>query len=503
MIRKYKILVAIVLFGVTFTSCENVLINENPNGTLVESLPPEVVLPGAQNEAARVLMTRMNQVGNTMISTWSGNAQQIQAPFFVEFSHQIDPGFYDDIWDDLYLNIANYTNIVNYSGEDNYDYYKASAKILRVFYMQYLVDLYGDIPYFEMHKRGGNLFPKYDSQEDVYKDFIEELDEAIKVINSTDTSIAIPMGSSDIMLGGDMNMWRKFANTLKLRVLVRLTNLATQNGDIQSFIQSGFNNLSSAQFLGINEHIIINPGYVDARDKMNPFAQSFGYLPGDFGGEPTTSNTTIGPTTFLVEYLDGTTNGIVDNRLARLYTPRGGQISIQGNTQGGTGRPAALGLGLLSSASQDGYIMTAEESLFLQAEAVEKGYIAGDAKSLFQDAIRSSFARLGASDVEVYLTASDNTQGIGWEGTTDKIEAIITQKWIALGGTNGAETWIEFNRTGYPSNMPLPTLTSQTIQPKRLLYPTSEYVGNTANVSVYNQQAPTTAFTESVFWDVN
>ena len=503
MIRRYKILAAIILFGVTFTSCDDVLINENPNGTLVEGLPPEVVLPGAQNETARVLMTRMNQVGNTMIATWSGNAQQIQAPFFVEFSHQIDPGFYNDIWDNLYLNVANFTNIVNYSGASNYDYYKASSKILRVFYMQYLVDLYGDVPYFGMHERGANLFPKYDSQEDIYRDFVEELDEAIKIINTTDASVAVPMGSSDIMLGGDMDMWKKFANTLKLRIFVRLTNLASQDGNIQSFIQSGFNGLLSAQFLGLNENITINPGYVDARDKMNPFAQAFGYLPGDFGGEPTTSNTTIGPTTFLVEYLDGTTNGIIDNRLARLYTPRGGQVSSQGNTHGGPGRPAALGLGLLSSASQDGYVMTSEESLLLQAEAVQRGYLSGDAKLLFQDAIRASFNRLGASGVETYLTASDNIQRIGWEGTTDKIEAIITQKWIALGGTNGAETWIEFNRTGYPNNMPLPTLTSQTTQPKRLLYPTSEYVGNTANVSVYSQQAPTTAFSTSIFWDVN
>jgi len=500
-----KLFGLLLAFGMLTQSCENVLVNENPNGSIVDELLPEVVLPGAQARPSALLMDRMNQLGNTMIATWSGNAQQVQAPYFEEFQYQVTTDFYDDIWDGLYIRTSNLTNIINFEGDANYDYYQAAAKILKSFYFQYLVDTYGDVPYSEAHKRGEILFPKYDSQSEIYRALVNQIDDAINQINNTNMSSVVNMGGSDIMLNGNMNMWKKFGNTVKLRLLVRLMNLADQDGDTQSYLQQEFSNLNGASFLGLGEDVTINPGYSDEEDRMNPFAETYGFNPGEFGqiGSETIGNRATGPTTFLVELLDGTSNGVSDDRLNRLYAVRGGQASIQGNTQGGEGQPSQIGPALLSSASQDGYIMTAAESLFLQAEAKHRGYLTGgaSAKSLFQDGITASFNRLGAN-IGTYLSDSENVNGIGWDGTSDKVEAIITQKWIALGGTNGLETWIEFNRTGYPSNMPLSDISSQATQPKRMLYPTSEYVGNTANVSPYGQ-TNASAFSTSIFWDVN
>ncbi|MBR9914147.1 MAG: SusD/RagB family nutrient-binding outer membrane lipoprotein [Algicola sp.] len=487
-------------------SCENVLVNEDPNGANLNDLSPEVVFPGAQTRPSATFMTTMNQLGNTMIATWSGNAQQIQAPFFDEFSQQITTDFYSGVWNNTYIRTGNLTNIINFESDTNYDYYKGAAKILRTFYMQYLVDMYGDIPYTDMHRRGDILFPSYDDQEEVYKALVTDINDAIAQINNTDQSTVVSLGASDVMLGGDMEQWKKFGNTIKLRLLVRLMELAETDGETQAYIQSEMSSLNQAgtSFLQAGEDVTINPGYSDQTSRMNPFAETFGYLPGSFGvsGSETVSNTTVGPTTFLVEYLDGTSNGIQDDRLSRLYTPRSG-ATIVGNTQGGPNINARLGAGLLFSPIQDGIIMTASESLFLQSEAAFRGYLTnvGSPKALFQAGIAASFDRLGAN-LGNYLNDSDNVQGIGWEGTSDKVEAIITQKWIDLGGTNGAETWIEFNRTGYPSNMPLPEIATQPTQAKRLLYPTSEYTGNSANVSVYNQTLDT-AFDTPIFWDVN
>jgi len=504
-IKRLGVLLA---FAMLMQSCENVSVNENPNGANLEELLPEVVMPGAQVRPADLLMSNMNQLGNTMIGTWSGNAQQVQAPYFVEFSQQVTADFYDDIWDGLFIRTSNLSSIIAFSGSDsNYDYYQGAAKILKAFYFQYLVDTYGDIPFSEAHQRGDILFPVYDDQAEVYRGLVELIDDAISQIDNTDTSTVINMGSNDVMLNGNMDMWKKFGYTVKLRLLVRLMNLADQDGATQSYLQEEFNSLnnSDASFLGLGEDVTINPGYSDALDRANPFAAQFGFLPGEFGnvGSEAFGNQATGPTTFLVELLNGTSNGVNDNRLGRLYKVRGGQSAIQGNTQGGEGQPSQIGDGLLSSAEQDGYIMTAAESLFLQAEAAHRGYLSGggSAKSLFQDGITSSFNRLGAN-IGSYLSDSDNINGIGWDGTSDKVEAIITQKWIALGGTNGLETWIEFNRTGYPNNMPLPEIASQPTQPKRMLYPTSEYVGNTANVSEFGQTNDS-AFNTSIFWDVN
>jgi hypothetical protein len=183
---------------------------------------------------------------------------------------------------------------------------------------------------------------------------------------------------------------------------------------------------------------------------------------------------------------------------------RGNQTQITGNTQGGVGLPSEIGPGLLSSPSQDAMVMTAAEALLLQAEAVQRGFLSNgaSAKSLFEDAIRSSFNLIGAADADTYILNSNSVDKIGWDGSSNKIEAIITQKWIALGGINGAETWIEHSRTGFPADMPLSEITTRTSRPNRLLYPNSEYIGNTANVSVYGQ-TPDSAFNSTIFWDVN
>ncbi|MDG5492479.1 SusD/RagB family nutrient-binding outer membrane lipoprotein [Psychroserpens sp. SPM9] len=502
-IFKLKYTLSLTLLFLAF-SCNDVLVNEDPNGVLIDELPPEVILPGALTVPSETLMSTMNELGNTMIATWSGNAQQVQAPYFTEFQYQLTTDFYSGIWDNLMARTGNLTQIIENDYDDNYDYFKGASKIYRAFYFQYLVDLYGDIPFTDIHQRGDLLFPEYDNQVDVYVALINDINDAIEQIQNTDTSTAVGMGSNDVIMGGNMSMWIKFGNTLKLRMLLRVSDAAQSSPDLQTVLNTEFATLNNATFLGVGENVTINPGYSDEVDRMNPFVETFGYDAGQFGNtaNQTFNNLRAGPTTFLVEFLNGTTNGVSDTRLERLYATRSGQASIQGNTQGGGEQPSRIGPGLLMSPEQDGYIMTASEALFLQSEAVFRGLLnSGNAKGLFESAIQSSFNRLGAS-IGTYLNDANNVSGIGWDGTADKLEAIITQKWIDLGGTNGAETWIEYTRTGYPSNMPLPDITNRPNRPLRLLYPTSEYTGNSANVSVYNQTVDT-AFNSSIFWDVN
>ncbi len=502
-----KTLILFLTLTTMTISCQDYLdVNTDPNGPDLENLTPEILLAAGQTRPVEVLMNDMNQLGNTMLATWSGNSQQFQTPFNAEFTHQINADFYDQIWDRLYIRTGTLTQIINFESDGNYDYYKAVAKILKSFYFQYLVDLYGDIPYSQAHMRGDNLFAEYDNQLDVYKALVDQIDEAISLINSTDADTAVSLSGSDYMFDGNVEEWKKFGYTVKLKLLVRLMNLAEQDSSIMTYIQGEFATLNSpdATFLGLNENVTVNPGYADETSKMSPFAEVYGYNAGDFGGIATNAHNVVGPTTFLVEFLNGTTTGVFDNRLERFYMTRGSQTEITGNTQGGVGLPSEIGPGLLSAPEQDAMIMTAAEALLLQAEAVHRGYLSNgqSAKSLFEDAIRSSFNLVGADGADAYIMSANSVDKIGWDGSINKIEAIITQKWIALGGINGAETWIEHTRTGFPANMPLSEITTRTSRPNRLLYPTSEYVGNTANVSVYGQ-TPDSAFNTTIFWDVN
>src|SRR5690606_17406564 len=182
----------------------------------------------------------------------------------------------------------------------------------------------------------------------------------------------------------------------------------------------------------------------------------------------------------------------VDPRRGRLFSLLNGQVVgvRQGDasqTGGGTAPPAmsVIGPGVIVGPEQDGYMMLAAESFLLQAEAVHRGYLAGDAQSLFNQGIAASIAQLGATP-GTYITDINTVLGKGYgalgASSDDQIEAIMYQKKIALMGTNALEVYIEYTRTGLIDEIPLTSGATQPNRPRRLLYPNSEYTGNAGNV---------------------
>src|SRR5690606_33800098 len=152
-----------------------------------------------------------------------------------------------------------------------------------------------------------------------------------------------------------------------------------------------------------------------------------------------------------------------------------------------------LGPGLLVGADQPAPIFTAAESYLLQSEAAFKGLLDGDAKALYESGIDASFSLLGAGSGSSYYSQSLNN--VSWDASTNKLEAITTQKWIALNGINAWESWMEYNRTGFPSNLPVSLLASTPERPVRLAYPSTEITRNGSNVP-----AQPNVFTEKQFW---
>ena len=157
-----------------------------------------------------------------------------------------------------------------------------------------------------------------------------------------------------------------------------------------------------------------------------------------------------------------------------------------------------LGPGLIISSSQDGFVMLAAESYFLQAEAAERTFITGDPQTLYDAGITASFAHLGAT-LGTYIGDVNAEPIKGYAASTDKIRAIMYQKSIALCNTNGLEAWIEYTRTGYINNIPMPMGSSSPTgqKPLKLMYPTSELASNSANVPA---QTVNDVFTTGPFW---
>ncbi|WP_055435699.1 SusD/RagB family nutrient-binding outer membrane lipoprotein [Lacinutrix algicola] len=477
----------IALGFITVFSCgeEYLDINDSPNSATASVVTPDLILAGALKRAYDGHSATTNQLGNVFMYNWGANINSFSSGFVTEYSLDIDNTFYSTVWDNTYIRLANFQNIIT-NEDPAYSNHKAIALIAKTFYMQYIVDLYGDAPYSQAWLGGANLYPAYDDDLTIYRSLYSNLEEAITLINASTGSNP---GNADIVFGGDMAQWERFANTLKLRLLVRESDATS--ADSQTYVASKMATLNSVEFLTTD--VTINPGYEATTDKQNPFWDRFFTT----DGIATTTRQFVVAGDYAMKYLNGSLTGVSDSRRERLYAPASdGSYSgvIQGAVSSDPTTPSALsilGPGIIISASQDGYMMTASESYFLQSEAALNLSLTGDPKALFESGVEASFTLLGA-DIGNYLASNQ-----GWDASTNKLETIMTQKWLATNGLNAIESYIDYTRTGYPV-IPLATTAQQSTKPFRLLYPSSELIGNSQNVPSQNTNS---AYTTKVFWN--
>ncbi|HXS59021.1 MAG TPA: SusD/RagB family nutrient-binding outer membrane lipoprotein [Hanamia sp.] len=396
-------------------------------------------------------------------------------------------------WDNLYNILKNAAYIETNSASDpNGAYSVAAAKILKAFGFQILVDGYGNVPYSQAFQGSANFFPKYDNGQDIYDSSIAQLDNAINLIQNA-PSTTTNLGSNDVMFGGDMTQWAKFANTLKLRYLIRQSNIITA-----SAAQAEIAKTASVGYL--TSDAMVNPGYLNTAGKQNPFWASYGTTPGGSlvsdgynylraGGAAVnyfqdSSDTRL----FYVYNADGSSPDnsdffkINDNFNDYHGVYYGDRVTAAAQNNGGT---AGLGLGVLGGYNASVPLMTAAESYFLQSEAALRGWISDDALSLLKTGVKSSYeflyTRSGNSisnaDAAAYIYDSVHV-------TKVDLKAIITQKWAALDGVNNFESWTEYRRTGFPTTavLPLSKFPGNTRHiPTKLMYPTSEQNTNQDN----------------------
>jgi len=508
----------LLFIGAAFNSCEGTLdINESEVDTTNDLVNPDLLLAAAI-EAPRTFYrtdgvrlgsfdSTISELGSILMNQWAGDINNVTGGFQDEFRLNITQNFNPSTrtWEGLYRGMGTYQAIIDAEG-DTYNNHKAIARILKSYYFQYIVDLFGDAPYSQALQGGDVLTPAYDDAQSIYRALVDDIDLALATFANSADYIAV--GPEDTVFQGDLNGWVQVANTLKLRLLLRQSEMG---GDTAAYL--------TTQFAALDNNFVttdatLNPGYANELNRQNPFWTNYGF---DVAGNPTFDHDFIVPSEYFVTFLNGANQpdetgaynlpgtGVIDNRLNRFFDPSPDTGVVEGVTQGDVASPDELsepGSGLLRGFDQDDYIFTASESFFLQAEAIERGYISGNAQAMFEDGITASFSLLGIpGDAAAYIGASGNVDRLGWAGSTDKIEAIMTQKWIALSGFNAIESYIDYNRTGFP-DVPLSLIAEKPQLPYRMLYPASEYSTNSANVP---NQAPTDAFDASkkIFWDVN
>jgi hypothetical protein len=377
--------------------------------------------------------------------------------------------------------------------EGNWNYYLI-ATTLEVEGSQVLTDLYGDIPYAEANN-SEILQPKFNTQKEVYDLMIADLKLALS--KDLSSSAGAAPGKDDFIFSGDMTNWTKFANTLLLKLHLRLTQVdptLAQSG-ITALINSG------AEFLDVDAGM---NQFEDAADRSNPLYET----------DRRQLNTTLNlrASTTLFSYLDVND----DPRLAKYYGA--GNPNNQGDFENG-----ATGLALTTLyAKTPLYFLSAEESYFLQAEALTRYYNGAGAKEKYDLGVAANFAKYnstttiapitGPVGLPTALLAAGGNYAFPTAGTTaEKIEAIITQKWIASFPGNGYESFLEQNRTGFPKEsavdqdddayiagqlaVSVENVTSGVL-PRRIVLPNT--------VKTRNPNAPVLAkVTAPVWWDVN
>lgn len=489
-----KLFIIILSAAAVFAGCKKgyLDVNQDPNRVTDDNITPELIFP----QAAHATGARSASGNFQFIQNWMGY-WAASGDFAIqqdETSYNIDFSFADALWQNQYNTLFD-LNRVKAKAQPRGDSLLAGASmVLSAKLFQDLVDLYGNIPYSQAFQNDKYTQPVYDNAADVYASLQQSLDSAILYLGQ---SARASFTSADIVNNGNTTLWIKFANTLKLRMLIRQSQVAGFNpaAEIAKIIAKG-------GVLHADESIDVNPGYVNSANKQSPFYANFGLTP--TGAEASTA-------TRANDYFVNLLNTTADPRLSRFFkTPAAGG-AITGTTYGlAAGNPSGaqsstMGPGLANSATQNQWILTSFESMFLEAEAIARGWMPGDAKTAYEAAVRESFAWLGVPNA----TAAANTylanQAIAdWDnagGTAlSKARFITYQKYIALAGVNPLEAWSDLRRlnmipnTGYISVNP--ARLSNTL-PVRVLYPQSEYTTNSTNV---NAQGKQDQFTSKLFW---
>jgi hypothetical protein len=530
---------SIVVLG---TGCKSDFdINASTEDLTAGSLNYRDVLPSAIATSAKIVASDWKFLQNWM-GYWarSGSYQNDQEEESYNFTNTF-PTAGGNPWNDLYYNASSYNYVENKARETGDAFYEAICMIMKSHNFQMLTDVYGNIPYSEALKGNDVRNPKYDKGVDIYNDIFRKLDAAIVLLKSAEAANNEKIATNDLVFKGNAGLWIKFANTLKLRMLIH----AFQAPGVDVAAEMAIINAEGSGFLMAGESAKINPGY--SASKPNPFYRTFALTEnqtlsgqGDF----------VKANGYAVGFGTAGTPGYYrwngDPREGKLYVkpdvnpdasvyqaaafqkgiPYG---AISGFATGFTGSDlsAINAINLTSpntgltpaGAASDAWILTSVESLFLQAEARERGIITtgSSAEQRLTDAIRESFVFLGltATQADTYITNNASYPDVDYNGVPQGpglpaggIFTILSQKWFALNGIAPYEVWSDYRRTdvvygeggGFdpgPSISILPGAESQL--PVRLYYPQSEYSFNEANVQA---QGTINVFTNRVFWDM-
>lgn len=463
---KSKCILVVAMTAIAFAGCRKYLdTNDNPN--LASGATVELLLPAVQAAIGHDLGNPLQIYGGIWAQYWTQSPTSSQYRSIDQYS--VTTTAFDRPWRMIYSDaLQDIQEILNLTqGKPASDQYTAIALILKAYAFQLATDAWGDVPLTEATKPNVTN-PPYTPQQQIYDSIVAWANTAISLI---DIDTEVHPATDDLIFHGDMEQWLRFANTFKLRALLRLSEVAPQTA------VAGIATLNNAEFLTEDAQI----AYTAIGGNQNPLFSEMLEL-----GRTQNLVASETSTKFMTENRDPR----ADVFYTRFVNAARGIDSIIGIKQGSfrtntrtfslpstvTGANARNDL----SANAPVKFMSAAESYFLQAEAVARGWLTTGqpALTLFREGIRASFQSYNVSGIETYIADAPAAQ---WPSDVQQqIRTIIIQKWLAMNGSQSFEAWTEWRRTGYPDffTVSLATALGDERMPARILYPSSEVTQN-------------------------
>lgn len=366
--------------------------------------------------------------------------------------------------------------------------YHALGQFFRAYFYYDMTMKVGDLPLAEALQGQENIAPAYDSQKDVFKQILAWLETANSELASR-IAVADQTLEGDFYFNGDLRKWQKTVNAFKLRVLVQLSKKA---GDSDLQVKESF-----AKILGDNTTYPIPEGNDDNLEYLfNSVYDKYPFNPDNFGFYADRYNTSA---TYV-----GTLAQLRDPRVYVVAEPAAAKLA-QGYTatdfEAYVGAPSDEGLDVMATKVQAGeysrinkarYFSTYEgepsiqigypEMCFNIAEAINRGWVSGDAKAWYDKGVTASMAFYDITDAS-FLQDYLSRPATGYEGNTNNgLTQILLQKYLAMAQHSGLEAYYNWRRTGVPAfYQGGPGTGNSGVIPHRFSYPASERDNNTKN----------------------
>lgn len=461
-------------------------VNTNPN--VPTKVTPNLLLSGIIKSAINEQVGQAWGTGNLLVQ-YTAKIQFVNEDRYLW-------GEKNGIWSNVYGNMRNVQNIIDLASSSTpvQQNYLGVALILKSWLFSLATDAYGDIPYSEAIKAKSNgvYLPKYDTQEEIYNGILADLKKANEILGTSNEAI-----TGDILFNGSVLKWRKLANSLRLRLLMRLSKKKSVNADMQTIVSNNTmypimtSNDDNAELkyladvpanqwplfdarVGSFDEIRVSKTLSDRLSALNdPRLSVF--------GRPSQISVASGR-----PKIEGIPNGLGD--VAAL------------NYNGGPQGVSRVGYSYACLVCNDngqapplpnvakGIIMNYSELQFILAEAAEKGMInTATAESYYLKGIQANFAYYAAMVPAAYgINVNPDPSyyiqpEVAYMGTsTEKLGKIALQKWVSL-FFNGLEGWFDWRRTGMPEIVPGKDNLNNNKVPMRFIYPLAEQALNGAN----------------------